>query len=80
METEKLYELHWSICDKATGKPVRNGHGVYCGVNLTDAQRDAVEDTDDFDPETQVMVFDEDDYIEMDVPDPTPVLDYQNGF
>ena len=59
-QEEKLYMLKWSIIDKISGQEVKRGHGVYCGINLTDAQRDAVEDTEEFDDLTQVMVFDKD--------------------
>ena len=60
MENMKLYKLNWSIIDKVSGKEVRRGFGVYCGINVTDAQRDALEDIEDFDDLTQVIVFDKD--------------------
>ena len=66
MQTERLFILEWSIIDKASQKEIKRGRGVYCGINLTDAQRDAVEDTEEFDDLTQVMVFDKN-FIELNV-------------
>jgi len=66
MQTERLFILEWSIIDKISHEEVKRGRGVYCGVNLTDAQRDAVEDTEEFDDLTQVMVFDKN-FIELNV-------------
>lgn len=67
MEKTKLYKLEWSIIDHLTGNEVRKGSGVYCGINLTDAQRDAVQDIEDFDDLTQVIVFDKNFYEFYDI-------------
>ena len=60
----KLFKLSFSIIDHQSGKEISRHRGVYCGINVTDAQRDAVEDCEEFDDSTQVIVFDKD-YIEF---------------
>ena len=53
----KLYRLTFAVIDKATGRKVLKHTGTYAGTTLAEAQEDATIDTEEFDPETQVMVF-----------------------
>ena len=64
LQETKLYKLWFSILDKESGVEISRRVGVFCGINLTDAQRDAIEDCEDFDDASQVIVFDKD-FIEF---------------
>lgn len=65
MQNTKLYKLSWSLISKDDGKELKRGDGIYCGINVTDAQRDAVSDVEEFDDSKMIMVFDKD-FIEFD--------------